>query len=437
MASRETIPAGGAARTGLGALLRGRAAARELGAPGSYQWGRRLDQGDGNEVHEASYPGVPGRFAIKLFRRAVGAGRPASEAFQREATLVGSLRHPHCVQVFQVGARADGVPFVVMEHLRGQTLRELLAGRASVAPAQAAAWIKAVASALAAAHDSNVIHGELRPAQVFLAEVAGYERGFVKLLDFGAWRLGGDGGPAALDIEAARYGAPEVASARIEQVDARSDQFALAAIAYRLLSGSDAFPGTDVVSVLYRLLHDEPRPLTDLVRCDPMVDTVLRRALAKDPGQRFATVLGFAEALEDAVASGPAAFPQTMSESLYVSESQVVAATPLANAAHVGARVMAVQDEDEVSQAFFAEGDNHPSGGWQAEPEPYVGSLDRVPRRWWPIALALLALLGVGTAVAWRAGWRPPSSWQQSRLWQTLHLPAIQPAGAPAPAPAP
>jgi hypothetical protein len=387
----------------------------EAGTQPGYHLDKRLDRGKTNEVHEAVYPGVPGRFVIKFFRRALATTAEATEAFRREAARISTLRHPHCVQVIEIGTRSDGIPFVVMEHLRGETLRAHLARRGAVTPAEAVTSVKAIASALAAAHEAEVVHGRLRPEKVFLAEAAGYEGGFVKLLDFGAGRLSADLGPQGqgLDAEAAGFMASEFASGRLADVDGRSDQFALAAIAYRMLTGANCFPGEDVVTVLYRVLHDEPRAVTDFVPCDPDVDKVIRRGLAKDPTQRYPSVLAFAEAFEEAIAS--AAYARTT------------------NAAEVGAHVHQDQDDD-VSESFFAEGERQEALGWRPESTPaYGGSLDRLPRTRWPLALLLVGLLGLGTAGACFVGWPPPASIQQSLLYQRLGLPRAEAPEAAAP----
>ena len=431
----------------------------EAGTQGGYHLGKRLGRGTTNEVHEAVHPGVPGRFVIKFFRCALAATAEATEAFRREAARVSGLRHPHCVHVIEIGTRSDGIPFVVMEHLRGETLREHLARRGSVTSAEAVTSVKAIASALAAAHDAEVVHGQLSPEKVFLAEAAGYDGGFVKLLDFGAGRLSTPLGPQreGFDAEAAGFMSSEFASGRLADVDGRSDQFALAAIAYRMLTGANCFPGQDVVTVLYRALHEEPRPVTDFLPCDPGVDRVIRRGLAKDPARRYPSVLAFAEAFEQATLTGVPGAIQV------VSESQVETAAPLptihpsiaaranppsgsadraaasaayartANAVGVGAHVHQEQDDD-VSESFFAEGERQEALGWSSEPQPpYAGSLDRLPRTHWPMALLLVGLLGLGTAGALFVGWRPPASVQESVLYQRLGLPRAEAPAAVAP----
>jgi len=271
-------------RTMLGRALGRGDARRAFGVGAGYQLGRRLDHGGTDEVYEAVHPQLAGRLAIKLHRRALATDAVALAEFRRDAALVSSLRHPHCVQVIELGATREGVPFVAMEYLEGRTLEDHLAGRRSLpSPAEAVAWIKAIATALAAAHASNVIHGGLRPGRVFLAEAAGFTGGFVKLFDFGVRRLAGQDSGAGTIAEAARFTAPELAPGTAStQPDGRADQFALAAIAYRLLAGVDAFPGDDATAVLARVRKEAPRPLARTAGCDQAVDAVIRKGLAKD-----------------------------------------------------------------------------------------------------------------------------------------------------------
>jgi eukaryotic-like serine/threonine-protein kinase len=297
---------------------------QQLPPENGYRIGHRLDRGGPDEVYEASHPAQPGRLAIKLIRRAVAAGPKPTEAFRRDLARAAGLRHPHNVHVIETGVLAVGVPYLVMEYLGGQSLRAHLARRGPVPAMEAVPWIKAVAAALSAAHATGVIHGGLRPSKVFLADASGYEHGFVKLLDFCSWHLGIGAGRGP-DGEVVAYTAPELQGARAEgvPVDGSADQFSLAAIAYRLLTGRDAFVGGTVGNVLSRVLHEPPRPPSALAPCDPMVEQVVLRGLAKRPGERFPAVLDFANAFEQAALSSLPVVTQT------VSRSQVMTTEPL------------------------------------------------------------------------------------------------------------
>jgi serine/threonine-protein kinase len=393
-------------------------AASERRVPGIYRLGARIDGGNTDEVYEASHPRLPGRFAIKFLGRARTAPAEAREACLQEAAVVARLSHPHIAYLLEIAGSGwgprDGLPYLVMEYLEGETLEVQLAGRA-LPISQVLAIVKGIASALEAAHEVNVIHGELRPGKVFMVRAAGYEIGFPKLLDFGLWRLGAQETGLELSPEAARYLAPELAAARFDELDGRADQFALAALAYRLISRVDAFPGDDTTTVLRGVMHDEPPSLLERVRIDSLVDAVIRQGLAKDPGQRYPTVLAFARALEESVASSP---PDT---------TQIVHSRDVMQSAVIPAVIPVAEMDDEVSSSFFAEGERQEKSGVYAEPVPiYKGPLDRVPHRRWPAVLVLFALLAGGAGAAWWTGWRPPAEWQRqwSRLVEKLQLPA-------------
>jgi serine/threonine protein kinase len=274
-------------------------------APARYRLGRRLDDDRMNEVYEASCPGVRGRAVVQLLGRARAAGPQATAACQREVELVTRLRHPHIAWGLGQGTTPDGV----REYVEGETLRSQLFRGERLSPHQAVSVVNAMASALAAAHQAGALHGELRPSKIFLIEATGYAPGFVKIIDFGLWRLVPNRRGPAARAETTRFTAPELVTGR-KDVDARADQFALASILYRMLAGVDAFPGDDVAAVLRAVVKEAPAPLCRIAGCEPMVEAIIRRGLAKDPRERFDNVLQFAAAYEDAVASNLASVPR-------------------------------------------------------------------------------------------------------------------------------
>jgi serine/threonine protein kinase len=445
------------------------------GAGNDYKLGRRLDRGGPDEVFEAFHASQPGRLAIKLARRAMTAPPQAAEAFRRETALVARLRHPHAVQVVEIGRLAAGVPFVVMEFLPGQTLRAHLGRRGPVPAVEAVPWLKAMAGALSAAHASGAVHGGLRPSKVFLMEAAGYDRGFVKILDFGAWHLGMGSGRGP-DGEVATYTAPELAHAmgvgRPEVLDPRTDQYSLAAIAYRLLAARDVAPG-------------DPRPLSSICACDPLVEAAVMRGLARHPHQRWESVQAFATAFEQAALSALPVLTQTVSRNQVVAAASMErqaddpgptpppAAIRMTASAPAAMPASAPEDEltDELSQKFFAEGEaqqaahtvpqavyrgqqqpNHPSmrRAMAFEPTEAVSSarvptgrrpayrqadedqdlqislekLERVPRRRWPGRLLLLIVLVGGAAAFWRSD-LPYSAEVRDWVGQRVTLPDL------------
>jgi serine/threonine protein kinase len=335
---------------------------------GGCRLGKRLDDGGGDETYEAFHPGLSRRLVIELLRR----GDPRSrEACRHDAELVAGCAHPNIAALTGTGVTPQGVPFLLREYVEGETLAQVLARCGPRPAAEVARMVAALAAALDAAHGVSVIHGQLRPGKIFLQRAAGYPGGFVKAVDFGLWRLGGQ-------RRSLHYTAPEllVAGASPSPIDARSDQFSLAAIAYRMIAGVDPFPGDDPAAVAGAILHGAPPPLDSLVGCDVLVGAVIRRGLSRVPALRFDSVEDFASALRDAV------HHRTPEIAAPIVEAQFVCRTTAAAPATDGA-----------GDAMIVEQDQRPA---------YPGRRRSGGRA----ALLMMLLLALGGAAWWR-GWRP------------------------------
>ena len=266
---------------------------------GSYRPVRVLD--GAGRVHEARHDRVPGRFVIKLFANV------DARAFQRGAQQAAALRHPGIVRVVDYGMAA-GRAFVVMEWAEGRSLFALLGERGPLEPDTVARIVDGVAHGLQAAHRQGVAHGHLSPARVFVSvggaasedETPAAER--TKILGFG---LGPAGALAAgVNVTAVTPYTPP------EQLDGepspRADQYALAAVAYELLTGEP--PAADA------LLGRPPRSIREY---DPtlnvVIDDVVQRGLSFDPGPRWPDVHTFAARLREAVYSEAALEERTRS----------------------------------------------------------------------------------------------------------------------------
>jgi serine/threonine-protein kinase len=415
---------------------RARAAAARPVPEGStpYALGRQLESGSTGEVFEATHPFLPGRYVVKVLKPGLAQLRSAVETFRAELTTISSLRHPNIVQILEVGDSQDGRPFVVMERLEGRSLEARLGDGRPLPPEEVASLIKGLAGGLQAAHSRGVFHRELHPGNVFLAEAEGHEHGFPKILNFGIARLrNASGGDAGFGAEEARYMAPEQAQGRAEAIDGRTDQFALAAIAYRLLVGADAFRGADPIAVLYQVVHEPPEPMSAYAHVAPAVEQVVLRGLSKRQAERFDTVIELARALEEAVEGAPvrqeARTPRSWEEGPTPRSWEEESPHP--------ARVRSATPRSSSGLAL-------PGGGvlldevrWDGPDE--FDDLDRLPRhRGRAVAFLLGFVIVCGAAALW-AGWRPPLAWRQSGLWHALHLPhAAQPTlAAPERPPAP
>jgi len=181
-----------------------------------------------------------------------------------------------------------------------------MAERRTLSPHRVAQIVKQTASALGAAHAHGVIHRDLKPENVMLVPIEGQDV-CVKIVDFGVSKTRGAQRitlqPSAV-IGTPEYMSPEQAEGRNDEVDHRTDQFALAVLAYTLLAGREPFRGQTPVAVLYQVVHADAAPLRRFVAWPcARVQAVLTKAMAKDRDGRYATIVEFAQAFEDAVAT--------------------------------------------------------------------------------------------------------------------------------------
>ena len=217
--------------------------------------------------------------------------------FRREAEILAGVRHPNVIQVVDFNVTTDGIPYLVMELIDGPDLeRELEEGRA-LSPADAMSIIRQVASALDAAHAAGAVHRDLKPANVILMPAAG-QAPVVKVIDFGisisdyARRITTD----SRVMGTPEFMSPEQALGLRDEIDARSDQFALAALAHTLLAKRAPFQGDSPLATLSVIVHGEPEPLAPHVAWPAAeVDMVLRQGMARERDDRFPSVLDFAE----------------------------------------------------------------------------------------------------------------------------------------------
>jgi hypothetical protein len=271
---------------------------------GPYEVLASIGSGGMAEVYRARDTRLQREVAIKVVGDALASDAGFLGRLEQEARLAGSLNHPNIVAVHDIGVH-EGAPYVVTELLQGETLRERL-NRGPVPVAQALEWAVQIAHALAAASGHGIVHRDLKPENVFLTRT-----GQVKLLDFGIAKAtapvteprglfdptispSGSSTRTGGVLGTPGYMSPE--QVRGEQVDSRSDVFALGAILYELLSGQRAFKGGSVVESGYSILHDEPAPLPPTA--PPDVAQVVQRCLAKDTEQRFQSARDVAFSLE-------------------------------------------------------------------------------------------------------------------------------------------
>jgi serine/threonine-protein kinase len=258
------------------------------------------------EVYEATHARLPGRYAVKVLLPELLGNREAFARFCREAEVMSELRHPNVVQIFDFNTTPDGRPYFVMEYLEGRDLESRLNTLGPLTLPAAVRVVDAVASALAAAHAHGIVHRDLKPANIFLVTVEGQPDELVKVLDFGISKVRAAGTLLSTPSDVLGtppYMSPEQARGATHLIDGRTDQFALGAITYRMLTGHEPFTGNDIASLLYQVVHQDPPPLSHFVPASwdtRALQAVLDRALAKDPRQRWSGMMEMARAFEAA-----------------------------------------------------------------------------------------------------------------------------------------
>jgi serine/threonine-protein kinase len=234
--------------------------------------------------------------------------------FEREARSAASIRHPNVVDVNDFGQSAEGVFFLVMEYVQGETLYHLLRREGTVNPQRAATIMQQVVAGVEAAHDAGILHRDLKPANIFLMQQkrkTGGEDGFVKVGDFGLAKIvdadradvTSASGPASRGIIGTpEYMAPEQMQPG-EALDARADIYALGTIAYHMLGGRPPFTG-NITQLIAQKLTQAPPALSSL-RSDisPGLEASIMKALAKEPHDRPASATEWFESFSNAVSS--------------------------------------------------------------------------------------------------------------------------------------
>jgi hypothetical protein len=273
---------------------------------GRYQLRRRLGSGGMGEVWVAWHATMAREVAVKLLRPLVAAGSvqsagDAQRRFDREIHATAALSHPNTVRIFDHGITDDGLPYYTMELLDGATIGELVRRDGPMPPARVMRIGRQAARALAEAHRKGIVHRDVKPDNLFVAD-AGGEPDFVKVLDFGIARFGenepatgtetGDSTPAAPITVAGKvtgtpsYMPPETAAGR--PADPRSDVYSLGATLYFALTGSPPITAAKARHVLDGHRAGFAAPSERLGRPLPReLEAVVLRCLARDPADRY------------------------------------------------------------------------------------------------------------------------------------------------------
>jgi serine/threonine-protein kinase len=262
-----------------------------------YRIVRRIGEGETGRVYEAHHIRLKDRMvAVKCLHAHLARVPETAERFRREAELASAIKHENLVDVLDVDRLADGTPFFVCEYLDGETLAEFMEAHGALDPRTAAGVARQICSALALAHSQSLLHRGLRLEEVFILEssIAFIERGEsrslrVKVLDLGLSKAA-DAPPTYMSPEQARGG----------EVDNRTDVYSIGACLYAMVTGQPPFDSDDPAALSAMVANDEPTPAREAEpRVPEALETVIQRAMAKNPDERFATVADLDRALAE------------------------------------------------------------------------------------------------------------------------------------------
>jgi TPR repeat protein len=431
---------------------------------GKYRVRRELGRGAMGVVYEAFDPVIEREVAIKVLNAEPMAGTSADELrsrFRREAQAVGRLSHPHIVALYDYGdsfVRDDGKPgspYIVMEMVRGQTLKDLLDRGVRPPLADVVRWMGELLAALHHAHERGVVHRDIKPANIMLLD-----SGELKVADFGIARLdASDLTSTGAVMGTVSYMSPEQLLG--QPVDRRTDVYACGVLLYLLLTGELPFLGS-TASVMQRVLNQEPLPPATLNRTlSAAWNPVLLRALAKQPAARHATAAAFAQAIElaaqgqdddatvvrhrlplDAVATGPRASRgmawRWATGGMAVLLVSVASWRVLQPATPAETQVAAAPTSPAAAPpAAMAEAPPQPTAAAKPPPQQQASTPKSTALTFAPAPRPSEPRAPVERAVAASAAARPASAPKPKPSPAASAGAAASPAPAPAPAPAP
>ncbi len=288
----------------------------------TYRIERFLGVGTVGTVYVARHVRSGGLYAVKVLHRKLAASPDLYQRFQDEARLIATLRHPHILPITDFDRDENGIPFFVMDLLEGENLQQRLKHKEVLPVSQAMEVIQQVGSALHTAHRSGIVHRNIKPENIFLVrhDLGDRVTEAAKVMDFGLarFRRMAPAGTRDASLGVSAYMAPEMLQETNAPIDGRADQWALAVIAYRMLSGKPPFEDENPEEVLRQVINESPRPFP---RMSPELPAhtvaAISRGMSKRREDRYESMMDFVRALSSRASSaavpevgGDAAAPQ-------------------------------------------------------------------------------------------------------------------------------
>ncbi len=306
---------------------------------GRYRVHAKLGEGGMGAVYKAEQMSLKRTVAVKLLRPEVASSQLLLARFNAEAQAVAKLSHPNTVNIYDFGQDSDGTLFIAMEFIEGKSLRQVIQAEAPLPLRRALHIASQIASSLTDAHGTSIVHRDLKPDNVMLQD-RGKQRDVVRVLDFGIAKLRDEGRATQMAMTQAgdmlgtpQYMAPE--QIRAEQIDGRTDVYALGCILYEMVTGRLPFEAPTVMALLSKHLLENVVPPSQRrpeLNLPPAIDQLVLSAMAKDPSARPATMEQMGEHIAQVLASLPAG---TQEQTAQVVAQSGAMATPTPPQGHV------------------------------------------------------------------------------------------------------
>lgn len=268
----------------------------------TYRIERFLGVGTVGTVYVARHVRSGGLYAVKVLHRKLAASPDLYQRFQDEARLIATLRHPHILPITDFDRDENGIPFFVMDLLEGENLQQRLKHKESLPVAQALEIVQQVGSALHTAHRSGIVHRNIKPENLFLVrhDLGDRVTETTKVTDFGLarFRRMAPAGTRDASLGVSPYMAPELLQETTAPIDGRADQWALAVITYRILTGKSPFEDDNPEEMLRQIVNEPPKPFPKMTPELPAhMAAAIHRGMAKRREDRYETMMDFVRAL--------------------------------------------------------------------------------------------------------------------------------------------